>query len=72
MTTIIQILTAAALVLSIIVPFGAFFLGEKTKKTLQKISCMQLLFLLWKPSCSHYCNVRRNSQRSCCNCCRNF
>lgn len=32
MTTIIQILTAAALVLSIIVPFGAFFLGEKQKR----------------------------------------
>ena len=36
MTTIIQILTAAALVLSIIVPFGAFFLGEKTKKRYKK------------------------------------
>ena len=31
MTTMIQILTAAALILSIIVPFGAFFLGEKNK-----------------------------------------
>ena len=36
MTTIIQILTAAALVLSIIVPFGAFFLGEKIKKIVIK------------------------------------
>ena len=32
MTTMIQILTAAALILSIIVPFGAFFLGERNKK----------------------------------------
>ena len=34
MTTMIQILTAAALILSIIVPFGAFFLGERNKKSL--------------------------------------
>lgn len=32
MTTIIQITVAAALILSIIIPFGAFFLGEKNKK----------------------------------------
>ena len=31
MTTLIQIVTAIALVLSIIVPFGYFFLGEKNK-----------------------------------------
>lgn len=36
MTTIIQILTAAALILSIIVPFGVFLLGEKTKKRYKK------------------------------------
>ena len=32
MTAMIQITIAAALILSIIVPFGAFFLGEKNKK----------------------------------------
>ena len=32
MTTLIQFTTAAALILSIIVPFGYFFLGEKNKK----------------------------------------
>ena len=33
MNMIIQITTAIALILSIIVPFGYFFLGEKNKKT---------------------------------------
>ena len=32
MNMIIQIVTAIALIISIIVPFGCFFLGEKTKK----------------------------------------
>ncbi|MDO5337918.1 MAG: ATP synthase subunit C [Eubacteriales bacterium] len=32
MTTIVQILTAAALILSIIIPFGYFFLGERNRK----------------------------------------
>ena len=32
MTMIIQIVTAIALILSIIVPFGCYFLGEKSKK----------------------------------------
>ena len=32
MTGIIQITIAAALILSIILPFGAFFLGEKNRK----------------------------------------
>lgn len=36
MNMIIQITTAIAMILSIIVPFGYFFLGEKSKKTLQK------------------------------------
>ena len=36
MNTIIQIVTAVALVLSIIVPFGTFFLGEKNKKRYKK------------------------------------
>ena len=36
MTTIIEFTTAAALVLSIITPGGAFLLGEKTKKRYKK------------------------------------
>lgn len=32
----VQILTAAALVLSIIIPFGYFFIGEKNRKRYQK------------------------------------
>ncbi|MGI6069518.1 MAG: ATP synthase subunit C [Blautia sp.] len=36
MTTLIQITTAIALVLSIIIPFGVFFLGEKNKKRYKK------------------------------------
>lgn len=36
MTTLIQITTATALILSIIVPFGAFFLGEKNQKRYKK------------------------------------
>lgn len=36
MTTIIEFTTAAALVLSIIIPGGAFLLGEKTKKRYKK------------------------------------
>ena len=36
MTTIIQIVTAVALILSIIVPFGTFFLGEKNRKRYKK------------------------------------
>lgn len=45
MTTMIQILTAAALILSIIVPFGTFFLGEKTKKRYKKsLACNCFFF----------------------------
>ena len=36
MTTLIQITVAAALILSIILPAGYFFLGEKTKKRYKK------------------------------------
>ncbi len=45
MTTTIQILTAAALILSIIIPFGTFFLGEKTKKRYKKsLACNCFFF----------------------------
>lgn len=36
MNTIIQLVTAIALILSIIVPFGYFFLGEKNQKRYKK------------------------------------
>ena len=36
MNMIIQITTAIAMILSIIVPFGYFFLGEKSKKRYKK------------------------------------
>lgn len=36
MTTLIQFTIAAALILSIIVPFGYFFLGEKSKRRYKK------------------------------------
>ena len=36
MSTIIEILTAAALILSIIIPGGAFLLGERNKKRYKK------------------------------------
>ena len=45
MTTMIQILTAAALILSIIVPFGAFFLGKRNKKRYKKsLACNCFFF----------------------------
>ena len=37
MTGIIQITIAAALILSIILPFGAFFLGEKIKNVIKHL-----------------------------------
>ena len=44
MTTIIQITIAAALILSIIVPFGAFLLGEKNKKRYKKSLAVNCFF----------------------------
>ena len=44
MTTIIQITIAAALILSIIVPFGAFLLGEKSKKRYKKSLAVNCFF----------------------------
>lgn len=37
MTTLIQITIAAALILSIIIPFGAFFLGERTGNAIKSL-----------------------------------
>ena len=51
MTTIIQIVTAIALILSIIVPFGTFFLGEKNRKPLQKIPRRELLHVFRRDPC---------------------
>ena len=49
MTTLIQILTAAALVLSIVIPFTYYFLGEHNKKRYKKtlgINCLAFFGLL--------------------------
>lgn len=66
MNMIIQIVTAIALTLSIIVPFGCFFLGEKNKKTLQKVSDRQLFPLLRCASRGNHRKFRRNSKRTGC------
>lgn len=44
MTTIIQITTAAALILSIIIPGGVFLLGEKTKKRYKRSLAVNCFF----------------------------
>ena len=45
MTTLIQITIAAALILSIIIPFGAFFLGEKNRKRYKRsLACNCFFF----------------------------
>ena len=45
MTLMIQITLAAALILSILVPFGAFFLGEKNKKRYKRsLACNCFFF----------------------------
>ena len=51
MNMIIQIVTAIALTLSIIVPFGCFFLGEKSKNA-TKVSDRQLFPLLRRSCCA--------------------
>ena len=65
MSTIIEILTAAALILSIIIPGGAFLLGRETK-TLQKVSGSQLFLLLWHTPCRNHRHVRRCAERTGC------
>ena len=44
MSTIIEILTAAALILSIIIPGGAFLLGERNKKRYKKSLAVNCFF----------------------------
>ena len=49
MKTIIQIITAVALVLTIVIPTGTFFLGEKNKKRYKKtlsVNCLAFFGLL--------------------------
>ena len=45
MSTIIEILTAAALILSIIIPGGAFLLGERNKKRYKKSLAETVLWI---------------------------
>ena len=44
MSTIIEILTAAALILSIIIPGGAFLLGERNKNRYKKSLAVNCFF----------------------------
>ncbi len=47
MTVMTQIILAVALVLSIIVPFGYYFIGEKSRGRLQNNNRNKRIFLLW-------------------------
>lgn len=61
MTGIIQITIAAALILSIILPFGAFFLGEKNKKRYKTSLGVNCFLLFWNLTCGNCCYAWRNS-----------
>ena len=64
MNMIIQIVTAIALILSIIVPFGCFFLGEKSRKRYKKslaancFMCAGVLFVAASVMCGEPTGVR--------------
>ena len=49
MTTVIQILTAVALVLSIVIPFTYFYLGKHNKTRYKNVPADQLPGFLWNP-----------------------
>ena len=65
MSTIIEILTAAALILSIIIREAHFF-WVREQKTLQKVSGSQLFLLLWHTPCRNHRHVRRCAERTGC------
>ena len=58
MTTIAQIILAIALVLSIILPFGYYLIGEKTADVQNSSRCKRLL-LLWNYAYRHCSYVHR-------------
>ena len=59
MTTIAQIILAIALVLSIILPFGYYLIGEKKPRTLQNSSRCKRILLLWNHAYRHCSYVHR-------------
>lgn len=61
MTGIIQITIAAALILSIILPFGAFFLGEKNKKRYKTSLGVNCFFFFGTLLVGNCCYAWRNS-----------
>ena len=69
MTVITQITIAVALVLSIILPFGYYLLGEKSRGRYKTALGVQRIFLLRNHACCHRRNIRRRSFRTGCNRC---
>ena len=53
MTLTVKLTLIVTLILSIILPFGYYLIGEKNKKALQKGNRRQYLLLLWR-----FCNCR--------------
>ena len=58
MTTIAQIILAIALVLSIILPFGYYLIGEKNRGRYNSSRCKRIL-LLWNHAYRHCSYVHR-------------
>ena len=46
MSTLVSITLVIALVLSIIIPFGAYLIGEKNRGRFKNLSCTKLLLFL--------------------------
>ena len=59
MTTIAQIILAIALVLSIILPFGYYLIGEKNRGRYKTAIGVNAFFLLWHHAYRHRSYVYR-------------
>ena len=66
MTVITQITIAVALVLSIILPFGYYLIGEKNRGRYKTALGVNVLFLLRDHACCHCSNICRRSIRTGC------
>ena len=66
MTVITQITIAVALVLSIILPFGYYLLGEKSRGRYKTALGVNAFFLLRYHACRHCRNICRRSFRTGC------
>ena len=64
MSTIIEILTAAALILSIIIPGGAFLLGERNKKRYKKSLAVNCFFFFVKTTLCFKCYLEKYFDKS--------